>query len=338
MPLLVRDVVAELSIESQAASASLQRTIDQHLNKNELREFINVLGNRWRLPTDFVLHLPRLIDDPIHGCVALDGVLSTLITQPIVQRLARVKQLSFSYTQFPSATHSRLSHVLGVAHNVEAALNGLFGRGVYFIEEKPHPIEFSNDILNQRDAIIRRAKVLAVLHDLGHGPFGHALDNYVGYVNKYQSTANPDKVFSRLYVSRHLTTCLANLGFDPDDLMHVLDPASRDLLGGFDSLIGDLIDSSMDMDRMDYLIRDAHMTGLSMGFTNASALIQCVRTVKDGDAYLLAYEKAAWSTWNIFSMLGKQCTGAAMNTPESGRQNGYLKDLFAKSQRTTQIS
>ena len=59
---------------------------------------------------------------------------------------------------------------------------------------------------------------------------------------------------------------------------------------GFDALIGDLIDSSMDMDRMDYLMRDAHMTGLSMGFTNADALIQCIRPVRSGDAYLLAYD------------------------------------------------
>ena len=85
---------------------------------------------------------------------------------------------------------------------------------------------------------------------------------------------------------------LTNLGFDPDDLMRVLDPAQRDLLSNFDPLIGDLIDSSMDMDRMDYLIRDAHMTGLSMGFTNADALIQCVRPVRSGEAYILAYDNS----------------------------------------------
>jgi HD superfamily phosphohydrolase len=291
MPSLVQEVVAELSIEDQAASASLQRTIDQYVNRNELRGVINVLGNHWRAPGNFIVHPPRLVDDPVHGCITLDSGLSTLIAQPIVQRLGRIRQLSFSYTQFPSATHTRLSHVLGVAHNVESALSGVFARGVYYQEGTQEPTEFPKDILDQRDAIIRRAKVLAILHDLGHGPFGHALDNYVGYVNRHQTTANPDKVFSRLYVKEHLSAALTNLGFDPDDLMRVLDPGKRDLLTNFDSLIGDLIDSSMDMDRMDYLIRDAHMTGLSMGFTNADALIQCVRPVKSGDAYLLAYDE-----------------------------------------------
>lgn len=133
--------------------------------------------------------------------------------------------------------------------------------------------------------------MLAILHDLGHGPFGHALDNYVGYTNRHQSSPNPDKVYSRIYVKEHLNTVLRNLGFDADDLIRVLNPEERAELTGFDALIGDLIDSSMDMDRMDYLMRDAHMTGLSMGFTNADALIQCIRPVRSGDAFLLAYDQ-----------------------------------------------
>lgn len=290
MPTLVLDVYTQLSAEQRAMSASLQRTIDQFNDHNELRAFINVLGNYWRSPATFVRHPARLVDDPIHGCITLDSGLSTLIAQPIVQRLGRIKQLSFSYTQFPSATHSRLSHVLGVAHNVEKALNGVFARGVYYEVEKQEASEFPREIRDRRDEIVRRAKVLAILHDLGHGPFGHALDNYVGNMNKHQKHPNPDKVFSRLYVKKYLSAALTNLGFDPDDLMRVLDP-ERDLLTGFDPLIGDLIDSSMDMDRMDYLIRDAHMTGLGMGFTNADALIQSIRPVKSEGAYLLAYDE-----------------------------------------------
>src|SRR5258708_4396491 len=169
MPSLVRDVVTELSTEHRAEAASLQRTIDQYCDHNELRAFINVLGNHWRAPGNPVIHPPRLVDDPIHSCITLDSTLATLIAQPLVQRLGRIKQLSFSYTQFPSATHSRLSHVLGVAHNVESALNGIFARGVFYEEGTQEPVEFPKNIRDQRDAVIRRAKVLAVLHDLGHG-------------------------------------------------------------------------------------------------------------------------------------------------------------------------
>jgi HD superfamily phosphohydrolase len=290
-PALVREVVSELSRQRVAEVDSLRKTVDQFKSANNLRSFIGVLNTRWTSPVDFAPAQPRLIDDPIHGCVTLDSTLSTLIAQPIVQRLSRIRQLSFSYAHFPSATHSRLSHVLGVAHNVEAALNGIFARGVYYEEGAHEPTRFPDNILNRRDEIIRRAKVLAILHDLGHGPFGHALDNYVGYINRYKATPNPDKLFSRLYIERHLANTLNRLGLDANELMRSLNQESRDLLTGLDPLIADLIDSSMDMDRMDYLLRDAHMTGLSMGFTNASALIECVRPIKDGDAYLLAYDE-----------------------------------------------
>jgi HD superfamily phosphohydrolase len=291
-PKLLKQAITELSQEKEAAAATLQKTIDAYADKNDLRAFMSALGKRWMEPPPFRRCHPALIDDPVHGCVSLDSDLATIIAQPIVQRLNRIRQLSFSYTHFPSATHSRLSHVLGVAHNVERALNGVFSRGVFYEEGAKDPKEIPEKFLDNRDALIRRAKVLAVLHDLGHGPFGHALDNYVGYINKHEKTANPDKAYSRLYLERHLSNTLENLGFYPGDLVRVLNPKQRDELTGFETLIGDLIDSPMDMDRMDYLMRDAHMTGLSMGFTNADALIQCVRPVQAEGAFLLAYDES----------------------------------------------
>ena len=288
---VLRTVVSDLLSEQQAACTSLQRTVDSYINQNEVAFLVGVLGNHWKRQEAVIIRPPLLIDDPVHGCITLESALSTVVAQPIVQRLSRVRQLSFSYMHFPSATHSRLSHVLGVAHNVETALAGVFYRGVYYEEGNAEPIDLPKEILNQRDVIIRRAKLVAILHDLGHGPFGHALDNYVGYVNKHQITPNPDKIYSRLYLERYLATTLRRLDFDPDDLTRVLNPEERASLTGFDALIGDLVDSPMDMDRMDYLMRDAHMTGLSMGFTNADALIQCVRPIRSEDAYLLAYDQ-----------------------------------------------
>lgn len=141
MPLVVREIVTELMAEHKEARVTLQGVIGEFSAQNDLRAFIKLLGNQWKLPVEFLRHAPRLIDDPVHGCITLDSELATLVAQPIVQRLARVRQLSFSYTQFPSATHSRLSHVLGVAHNVENALEGIFSRGVY---TRPRPRSLSD--------------------------------------------------------------------------------------------------------------------------------------------------------------------------------------------------
>src|SRR5262249_3630076 len=124
MPALVRQITADLLVDQKNTASELQRTIDHYTKDNNLRAFINVLGASWKAPKDSGLLAPLLIDDPVHGVITLDSCLATVIAQPIVQRLSRVRQLSFSYTHFPSANHSRLSHVIGVAYNVERALGG----------------------------------------------------------------------------------------------------------------------------------------------------------------------------------------------------------------------
>ena len=147
---------------SNMVNASLRRSIQLCTERNELGAVAKLLGDQWRQPSPFVASSSRLVDDPVHGCITLEPALSTIIGQPIVQRLGHIKQLSFSYAQYPSATHSRLSHVLGVAHNVETALNGMFSRGVYYQEGDSEPAKLPPELRNRRDEIILRAKLLAI--------------------------------------------------------------------------------------------------------------------------------------------------------------------------------
>ena len=203
-----------------------------------------------------------------------------------------MKQLSFSYTQYPSASHTRLSHSLGAAKNAELALRGIFSRGVYYEVGGDAPVKFSPEITDRRDEIIQRAKLAALLHDLGHGPFGHALDHYVGFCDVASSQPRPDKKYTAAYIKEYLAPTLQSLGFEPTQLLSILDP-SRAELTGIDNLIADIVDSSLDVDRMDYLLRDAHMTGLQMGVTNTPALIDAMRPVKEADTFLLTYDEDA---------------------------------------------
>ncbi len=135
--------------------------------------------------------------------------------------------------------------------------------------------------------------MVALLHDLGHGPFGHALDNYVGFANVQKSNPNPDKMYSAQYIRKYLAPTLIQLGLNPEEIVRILDPAERFSLTGIEPLIGDIVDSSLDVDRMDYLVRDAHMTGLTMGFTNADALLRSLRPVLEADLYTLAFDETA---------------------------------------------
>jgi HD superfamily phosphohydrolase len=201
--------------------------------------------------------------------------------------------LSFSYTQFPSSTHSRLSHCLGVARNIERALTAIFDRGVYYKVGESSPRPFPDDVMRHRNSIVQKAKLVALLHDLGHGPFGHALDNYIGFSRIEKSNPDPDKLYTARYIMSYLAPTLKSLGFDPQQLVTILDPTERFQLSGTDALIGELIDSALDVDRMDFLIRDAHATGLSMGFTNADALIEGLRPVLVDDGYSVAFDEGA---------------------------------------------
>ena len=277
------------ALEKCGAERDASRERLAELQAGTFSATVKELGRRW-LTGDVPNPIEnRAIDDPIYGHIVLDKALATVVSHPLLQRLARVKQLSFSFAQFPSSRHSRLSHSLGVAKNVERALNGIFDRGEYYIVGENAPAQFDSRIKEQRHEIIRQARVAALLHDVGHGPFGHALDSYVGIK---LGVERPDKRYTETYVSRFLAPTLQSVQINAKNILAILS-SDRAGLKGTDQLISDIIDSSLDVDRMDYLMRDAHMTGLMMGFINTSALIDFMRPVQDQESFILAYDVQA---------------------------------------------
>jgi HD superfamily phosphohydrolase len=250
---------------------------------------VKELGRRWLTATVPSPTENKAIDDPIYGHIVLDKALATVVSHPLLQRLARVKQLSFSFAHFPSSRHSRLSHSLGVAKNADRALSGIFDRGVYYVVGEKQPIQFDSQVVEQRRELVRKARVAALLHDVGHGPFGHALDSYVGIK---LGVERPDKRFTETYVREFLTPTLQSVQIDAANVLSILSSDRADLKG-VDQLISDIIDSSLDVDRMDYLMRDAHMTGLMMGFVNTSALFDFMMPVLDQESFILAYDEQA---------------------------------------------
>jgi HD superfamily phosphohydrolase len=284
---LVREARDE-SKRYEAERDSLAQRLSE-LQAGAFAAVIKELSRQWLTSTIPTPLDSRDVDDPVYGHIVLDKALSTLVSHPLVQRLARVKQLSFSFAEFPSARHSRLSHVLGVVKNAERALAGMLDRKVYFVIGQKEPVEFDGNILNRRHEIIQLAQVAALLHDVGHGPFGHALDSYAGIK---MGVTRPDKRFSEQYVHEYLAPTLKSLGIDERRILEILG-SDRAKLNGIEYLIGDVIDSSLDVDRMDYLMRDAHMTGLMMGFFNTSALIDFMRPVFDQGSFILTYDEAA---------------------------------------------
>ena len=209
------------------------------------------------------------IEDPIHKQVTIEEEIAPIFYHPTVQRLAHIKQLSFSYLTFPTATHSRLSHSLGVCKNAELVLGRILQRGVLY-QRTGTPAQIPLSELQKRDLLIK-TKVAALLHDIGHGPFGHGLDQYL--VTSDADDPVPDKVHGIEIIKRYLGEVIEGCGVNPNEVIAILQKNTQGSLAEYDNLAKEIIDSPLDVDRMDYLVRDAHLTGLSLGTVNVEALI-----------------------------------------------------------------
>lgn len=230
--------------------------------------------------------------DPIYGAVLIDEKLLQVFKQPIVQRLSHIRQLSFSYLTFPAATHSRLSHSLGVCKIAERALSGILERNRLYTTDLDAPKQIGLSP-QERESLLLKCKITALLHDLGHGPFGHALDKYVGFHDPGSVKLHPDKDYSIRYIRECLSQTLVDIGITAESITELLDIRARRSLGGFDALIADLIDSPLDVDRIDYLFRDGIMTGLSAEYGRLHTLLEMMRPFVSGDAISLAFDESA---------------------------------------------
>lgn len=212
----------------------------------------------------------RFLDDPVFQHLCLDEELGPLTAHPLLFRLNHIKQLSFAYLTYPSATHTRLAHSLGACKKMEVALDTVFRNNMLYSASGASSISLNPE---ERRRLLIKAKAAALLHDVGHGPFGHALDRYIGFIDPKHPVVHPDKHFSKRYIETYLSVAIGKCGIDSANLATILSRDKTSLVG-WDCLIADLVDSSLDVDRMDYLTRDAHMTGLSMGITCVGAILE----------------------------------------------------------------
>jgi HD superfamily phosphohydrolase len=201
----------------------------------------------------------KIINDPVHGFISISyPEILKLVDHPLFQRLRHISQMGLSYLVYPGAHHTRLQHAIGAMHLMGRAVDVLRSKGVDITEEE------------------KKAAMSAILlHDVGHGPFSHALE----------------------YAIIH------NINHE-DISMAIMQKLNREAGGGLSLAIDifqgnyhkkflhQLISSQLDVDRMDYLQRDSFFTGVIEGRINSGRIIEMLSVA---GRHLTVEEKGIYS-------------------------------------------
>ncbi len=214
----------------------------------------------------------KRISDPVHGTISLSKIELDLIGCPAFQRLRGIKQLGLAHLVFPGADYSRFSHSLGVCHIAGRILDALVRNG-----------HATDKDLNERK--VQKYRLAALLHDVGHYPFSHAMedalkdefasrklaDRPVAASVITEDYLNHERVGKKILATDHKIADILKLnGFNQEDITSVI-------LRERPPLFANLISSDMDADRIDYLLRTAHHTGLPYGSVDLEYLLTEIR-------------------------------------------------------------
>ncbi|MBI1316626.1 HD domain-containing protein [bacterium] len=189
----------------------------------------------------------KILNDPVYGFITLPSqTLFDLVEHPYFQRLRRIAQLGLSWLVYPGAYHTRFHHALGAMH--------LMMRAVEVLRRKGHSISEEEE-----EAVC----IGILLHDIGHGPFSHALEHSIVPTDHEQLSAHFMRDLDRQFSGKLGLAIEIFEGRYPRRFLH------------------QLISSQLDMDRLDYLRRDSFYTGVSEGQINSERLLTMLNVHDD---------------------------------------------------------
>lgn len=207
----------------------------------------------------------KILNDPVYGFITIPSeLIFSIIDHPYFQRLRRIKQLGLTDYVYPGALHTRFHHAIGAMHLMSITLDNLRHKGIEISEEE-----------------YEAGLIAILLHDIGHGPFSHALE------------------FSILQNIPHESLSLLVIQLLNKELNNSLDLAIKIFRGEYErKFFNQLVSSQLDIDRLDYLQRDCFFTGVSEGAIGADRIIKMM-DIKDDR--LVIEEKGIYSIENFLS-------------------------------------
>lgn len=201
---------------------------------------------------------PITIRDPLWDTIQVDAVARRIIDSPTFQRLRHIKQLGHAHLVYPGATHTRFDHAVGVHHLAQRALAVLTERGAL---ESIDPTD------------CRVIPLAALLHDVGHYPFSHALEE----LEQGSIPGHHEELVGRFLSQPDVRDVLESVAGDaPARVEELIRGASSNPLQG-------LVSGSLDLDKIEYLKRDAHFCGVPYGDVDVDRLLHSLTVLPDPD-------------------------------------------------------
>jgi HD superfamily phosphohydrolase len=205
------------------------------------------------------LNKKKIINDPVYGFISIPTELVfDLLEHPYFQRLRYIKQLGMTHLVYPGALHTRFHHAIGAMHLMRTAIETLVNKGQVITPEEQEAVT-----------------IAILLHDIGHGPFSHALENTIvdGISHEDVSMLLMDRL-NTVFEGRLTMAISIFTGTYPKRFLH------------------ELVSSQLDMDRLDYLNRDSFFTGVSEGVISSDRIIKMLNVVDD---HIVVEEKGIYS-------------------------------------------
>ena len=190
----------------------------------------------------------KIINDPVFGFIKIPrGILLGIVRHPLMQRLTRIRQLGLTQEVYPGAQHTRFQHSLGALHLMSEALISLQQKGIFVF-----------------DSEVEAVQAAILMHDIGHGPFSHVLENTLisGITHEEISLMMMDRINNEMHGALTLAINIFKNEY-PKRFLH------------------QLISSQLDMDRLDYLRRDSFFTGVTEGNIGSARIIKMLNVVDD---------------------------------------------------------
>ena len=207
----------------------------------------------------------KIINDPVFGFIRIPrGLLYDIVRHPLFQRLTRINQLGLASVVYPGARHTRFQHSLGAFHLMSEAILSLQQKGQFIFDSEAEAVQ---------------AAIL--MHDIGHGPFSHVLENTLihGISHEEISLLMMEQMNHDLKGQLNLAIAIFKDEY-PKRFLH------------------QLISSQLDMDRLDYLRRDSFFTGVTEGNIGSARIIKMLNVVDDR---LVVEQKGIYSLENYLT-------------------------------------